>query len=228
MNTGQKTLESMQQAQWYNNYTLGLFSKYLFGDILEVGTGIGNFTESLSKYGTVTSVDIEQNYINLNKKSSSNRNISIGYGDIEKGKYFFSKKVFDSLVCLNVLEHIKDDDKALQNMYKLLKPGGYLILQVPSDMLLYGSIDKSIGHYRRYEKKPLTDKLSREGFKIVSSRKFNFLGGIGWFVAGRILKKEIVEEDKVKVFNLIAPVILPLEQVFEPPIGTSVFIIAQK
>lgn len=219
------TLESMSQAVWYNQWTLNKFAPFLYGDILEIGCGIGNFTGLLAKYGKVWAIDIDQEYI---KKTKLNKKINVGFGDIEKGKYFFKNKMFDSIVCLNVLEHIKDDNFAIKNLFALLKPGGKLILLVPAHQFLYGEIDRSIGHLRRYNKGDLTKLLEEAGFKILLSRKLNFLGALGWFIAGKILKEEIVKKGNIKIFNLVAPFVLFVEDLFEIPIGTSILIIAQK
>src|SRR3989338_8239685 len=90
---GASTLESMSQAVWYNQWTLSKFKKYLRGEILDVGCGIGNFTNTLSKYGPVTGIDVNEDYI---KNLQKDKKIEIGLGDIEKGKYFFSHKEFDT------------------------------------------------------------------------------------------------------------------------------------
>src|SRR6266511_3871979 len=100
---GTSTLESMSQAGFYNQWTLNKFSKYLKGEILEVGCGIGNFTQTLSKFGNVTAIDIDQNLIKQ-FKDIENLNIKAGFGNIEKGEYFFKQKYFDTIVCINVLE----------------------------------------------------------------------------------------------------------------------------
>lgn len=224
---GTKTLENMNQAEFYNKWTLNKFEKYLKGDILEVGCGIGNFTQILAKSGHVTAIDIDESLIERLKKGNNSK-IMAGYGDIEKGKYFFKGKGFDTIVCINVLEHIYDDKRALKNMYNLLKKNGRLIFLVPIHKFLYGEIDKSINHFRRYVPKKIRRELEEMGFFIESSRKLNFLGALGWFVAGRILKETNVEERNIKIFNLIAPLILKIEDLVEPPIGTSVLLIAKK
>lgn len=223
---GTSTLESMSQAGFYNKWTLDKFKENLKGDILEVGCGIGNFTETLSKYGKVTAIDIDQNQIEEFKKNDSS-NITVGFGDIEKGKYFFSKKTFDAIVCINVLEHIKNDKKALENIFRLLNKDGTLILLVPIFNFLYGEIDKSIGHFRRYEPKNLTKEMQNLKYQIISSKKLNLLGAIGWFISGKILKNNQITENKIRLFNFISP-ILYLEDLIEPPLGTSVLIIAKK
>lgn len=226
MSDSQQTLESMNQAIWYNQWTLKKFAKYLKGDILEVGCGIGNFTSSLTKYGYVVAIDINKNYLKTFDLPKSKG--KAGFGDIEKGEYFFAKQNFDSIVCLNVLEHIENDELALTNLLKLLKPDGTLILLIPAHPFLYGAIDKSIGHFRRYVKKELSERLEKMGFKIIQSRRINFLGAIGWFMAGKILNESKIENKKIKIFNLLAPLFLTAENIIEPPIGTSILIIAKK
>lgn len=223
----EKTLESMSQATYYNEWVKEQFASYLKGDILEVGCGIGNFSEILAGYGQLTAIDINQAYVKEAKRGVGKK-AEIGVGDIEKGKYFFDKNFFDSIVCINVLEHIKDDRIALENIYKLLSPQGFLILLVPSHAFLYNSIDKSIGHYRRYEKDQLEEMLIEHNFKIEKSKRINLLGSIGWFVAGKLLGEKHISESKIKIFNLISPLFLLLEKIIETPIGTSILIIARK
>lgn len=225
--SGQETLESMNQAVWFNQWTLNKFKSYLQGDILEVGCGIGNFTCTLADYGKVWAIDINSKYIKQLQKTKTHQT-KFGMGDIEKGEYFFGDKKFDCIVCINVLEHIENDLSALNNFYKLLNKGGKLILMVPSNQFLYGEIDKSIGHYRRYNRLNLIEKLEQLDFKIIRSWKFNFLGAIGWFISGKIMKDTVVKQWKIRIFDFIARFTLPLEDVLEPPIGTSILIIAQK
>lgn len=225
--TGEETLESMGQAIWYNNWTMKKIVPYLKSDVLEVGCGIGNFTRTLTDYGRVWAIDIKESYISQLKKSAGSK-MNVGLGDIEKGKYFFDKRKFNSIVCLNVLEHIDNDNQALKNLYQLLSSNGVLIMIVPSHPFLYGSIDRLIGHYRRYTKEDVGEKLKLAGFNIIKSRRLNFLGAIGWFISGKILKEEKVKEGKIKLFNILAPFILPIEDWIEPLFGTSILVIAQK
>src|SRR5687768_12294405 len=143
MNDSETTLENI--PDWYNRWTLDQFKDYLSGEILEVGCGIGNFTKLIPSFGKVIALDVEDDYIN--KVKGMVKEVKVGKGDIEKGVYFFDGgSKFDSIICLNVLEHIKDDKKALENIYKLLKDGGKLVLLVPIHKMLYGEIDRSISH----------------------------------------------------------------------------------
>ena len=222
-----KTLESMSQAIWYNRWTLEKFAGLITGDILEVGCGIGNFTKSLTKYGKVTAIDINNDYLEQAKKKVAGK-ARIGFGDVEKGKYFFKGRVFDTIVCINVLEHIKDDVMALKNIYKLLKLNGTLILHVPAHPFLYVPIDGSIGHFRRYEKEKLVDSILRSGFEIDKIKRLNLIGAVGWFIVNKLFRDKEVKETKIAIFNLVAPIFLSLENIFEPSFGTSILIIASK
>lgn len=222
---GELTLESMNQAQWYNQWTLNKFKKYIRGQILEVGCGIGNFTKQLTRYGKVWAVDINKNYLDKLKKISG---VEVGFGDIEKGEYFFTNKQFNTIICLNVLEHIEEDSQAIKNMYEVLNNDGDLILLVPSHPFLYGEIDKSIGHFRRYSKKEIVDKLQASGFVILKFRSLNLLGSLGWFISGRLLKNRIIGQSKIRLFNAVAPIFLRIEDLIPPPFGTSFLIIARK
>lgn len=217
----------MSQAIWYNQWTLKKFSKYIVGDILEVGCGIGNFTKDLTKYGPVWAFDINKNHIATTIKKVKGK-VQVGIGDIETGNYFFKNRQFDSIICLNVLEHIQNDRKAVANLYKLLKPNGYLCLLVPANPFLMGEIDKAIGHFRRYNLNQLITLLGDNQFKIILQENINFLGAIGWWWAGKVLKNKQVGLDKMRLFNFFAPLFLSIEDKIGTPIGTSILIVAQK
>ncbi len=221
------TLESMNQAMWYNRWTLSKFSKYLRGDILEVGCGIGNFTPALTAYGRVWAFDVDRHAVTQTQKRVNN-GASVGHGNIENGSYFFKNKRFASIVCLNVLEHVKGDQQAIQNMQKLLVPEGHLILLVPIHASLFGTIDRAIAHQRRYMPNKLITQLKRHGFRIVSQRKLNLFGAIGWYISGKILKRTSINSAYIRLFNLFSPLLLPLEDLVPPPFGTSILVIAQK
>ncbi len=224
---GLATLESMSQAVWYNRWTFKNFSQFVTGDIFEVGCGIGNFTSILTEYGRVWACDIKPSYVKRTKQRVEKRGV-IGLGNIETGKLFFGSKQFNTIVCLNVLEHIRDDQVAIKHMYQLLKPGGHLIVLVPIYSYLYGSVDMAIGHFRRYVPSDLMQVVQKAGFHIVHKRILNFIGAFAWFVTGSILKRKTLSRKQLALFDRFAPFILPLEDIVRPPIGTSILLILQK
>lgn len=227
-----EALQSLRNARWYSHWLVGHFSKYLSGEILEVGCGIGNFSRLLSQYGKILATDINKAYLQRIKRElriQGSKDITVGFGDIEKKNFSFKPgRKFDSVVCLNVLEHLKNDHKALKNLYSILKPGGFLILLVPADNILYGEIDKAIFHYRRYGKFDLKKLVRSAGFQILSLKKLNFIGGLGWFFSGKILRNKTISNSKVSLFSKLAPFFLWFEKFIEPPIGTSLLLIARR
>lgn len=222
---GKKTLDVMRTADWYNAHTLRTISPFLTGDILEAGSGTGTFTDTLSNFGNVTAIDLNKKYI---RRNNCNHKVECGYGDLESNKYFFGKKFFNSIVCLNVLEHIRYDEKALDNMYSLLKSKGNLILIVPAHNLLYSKLDKNLGHYRRYNKDNLSKKLIKSGFEPVLVKYFNWLGAIGWLIILKIMNRKYMPGGEVGIFNKIAKYFLWVERFVKIPFGLSVLAIVRK
>ncbi len=224
---GQKTLETMSFAKWYNNWLFSLMKRHLGKEVLEVGAGIGNFTNLLIEDHQVTSIDIEKDYVSRLIKRFG-RKIEVGIGDVEKDTYFFGNKKFDSVVCLNVLEHIESDKKALKNMQKLLKPSGKLILMVPAHKFLYSNFDKELGHFRRYAKNEVDEKLKEAGFKKVELKFLNWWAAIGWFVFLKLGKKNTLPKTEVSIFDKIGKVFLFPEKFVAPPFGLSILAVYQK
>ena len=143
----------------YNYWIYNNIQKFIGNNILEVGAGIGNITDFIMFKDKLTLIDIDQNYVHyLNAKYSfrDKSNFSALRADIQDIKSSpLAIKTYDTIICLNILEHLKNDQKADENMTSLLQPGGRLIILVPALNILYGSMDVSFGHYRRYNKKQL-------------------------------------------------------------------------
>ncbi len=223
---GEYTLYVMKSAEWYNKWLVSFFKEFLRGKILEVGCGVGNFSSQLSEYGDVTSIDVNDKYVS--KANYENKNINIGFGDIEVGKYFFNNKKFDSIICLNVLEHINNHDRALSNMYKLLNNNGFLIILVPAHMLLMSKFDKLLGHFRRYDIKYLKDQLISQGFTIKVIRYINWWGAIGWFIFIKLFNRREFPKSEVTIFNSLGKFLIGPERYIKIPFGLSVFAVATK
>lgn len=224
---GKDTLETMEKSKWYNDWLLALLSKEVRGDILEIGSGIGNFTLKLSKLGHVWASDINPDYLRILNKIRKH-NIHSGKCNIETGSYYFDTKKFDSIVCLNVLEHIENDSKALKNMFKLLKSGGKLCLLVPAHELLYSNFDNSLGHFRRYSKSNLNEKLLATGFCNIKIRYLNWFGSLGWFLIMKLGNSSKIPDSKLKIFDKLASLLLLPEKYIKLPFGLSVYAVCEK
>lgn len=220
-----EALEILSRCQGYSEFLVSYFERFLGKNVLEVGSGIGNITSLLVKKGRVVVPS------DIDKESLKTLNLKFGnaaFLDItsEISKELIGK--FDSVVVLNVLEHIKDDFEALINIKKLLKDRGKLIILVPSHRFLYSQYDKKVGHQRRYSLKELKEKLGQTGFKITKLNFVNKLGALGWFYNFKIAKRTSFPKPLIVSINAISCLIKFIDRLFPFPFGLSIICIAQK
>ena len=215
-----EALEDLFAVNTITDHTYERVRKMLGSKILEVGSGIGNMTAFLLRHGEVTGSDISTDALNkLQAKFGDRSNLRVQQWDLADP--FSSDEKFDTVVCINVLEHIEDDREGLRNIIKVLKPGGTLVLLVPQGMWLYGPFDKKIGHYRRYHSKGLKELLTEENFEIKDFFNFNALGVPGWWFNAKVMRKDTLGRSMLRIYNLISPPCLWLERQINPPFGLS-------
>jgi SAM-dependent methyltransferase len=107
----------------------------------------------------------------------------------------------DTVICLNVLEHIEDDHAGLANIFSALSPGGRAIVLVPEGQSVFGTIDEALGHFRRYSEAELKDKMEQAGFQVEQIIRFNRVSRPAWFVSGRILKRRSLEWNQMRFYD---------------------------
>jgi SAM-dependent methyltransferase len=134
----------------------------------------------------------------------------------------------DFILCQNVLEHIGDDQGALRAMAAALKPGGRLHLLVPANPRLYGPLDKSYEHFRRYTKSVVRERLLLAGLEVDDLYSFNALGIPGWWVQNRRGTDAEISSGSLKAYEMLLRAWKPVEQRWRPPIGLSVIARARK
>ena len=220
-------LENLKQADRYNNWIFEQIEPHLGKDVLEVGCGNGNFTVYLAqKCDRVTGIDIDPEYVSIAKNRLAGRsNVEIIQKDINKLK---TKSSFDTIVMLDVLEHIEHDVLILQKLNALLKPSGKLIIKVPALNSIYGEMDRVIGHHRRYNQKTLTATFKRANMSQPIVWYFNIAGIPGWWLNSKVLKRTTPPSKQVSLFNNIVPVLNAIENSVKPPVGLSLFAVANK
>jgi predicted SAM-dependent methyltransferase len=133
----------------------------------------------------------------------------------------------DTIIILNVIEHLQDDLAAVKEIYETLVPGGHLIVMVPAMQFLYGSLDRAFGHFRRYTKETMGSIIRKASFKIMKSEYVNVIGMFGWFLYGRILKADRLPQKLCSHFNLVIP-LLKIERPVAYFTGLSLILVAQK
>ncbi len=225
---GHKNLELISHSDRFNKWMYEEISPGLSGDILEVGSGIGTFSEKLvNNFPTshLTLTDVSDEYIKkLREKYQNNKNITthklnlnnqtdyegIGYGQ------------FDSIMAINVLEHVENDEFALTQLYNVLKDKGTLVILVPCHKFLYNVIDKNLGHFRRYSRKDLYTKIRKTKFTMDRIFYFNVLGLIGWYLNGNIFKKPQVNGTGLRVLDALVPLLKHAERITGKRAGLSI------
>ncbi len=229
MDVGIKTLEIISKANRFNKWMFEKIEPYVGKKILEIGAGTGNITQFLLDKGEVTCLDASAKCIAaLKKRFSNSKRISVFLSDISNLDNSWEGRIFDTVVCLNVLEHIRNDAEALSNMVSLLEKNGRLILLLPMCRWLYGSLDKNLGHYRRYQNVEMYRKYKKLDLVLEKETYFNLLGILGWFLNGKILKRKILPSTQMKLYDLSVPLFRLVENFLQAKFGLSLILILRK
>lgn len=214
----------------YNSWQYEQFRKYIGNCVLEIGCGLGNLTQYLlqdTKY--LLSVDVKREAVNFTKQRFSlSPNFNIELLDVFTGGLRqYSGCGFDTIVLSNVLEHIRDDSKAMRVCYDILRPtGGRLLLLVPAHKFLYGTLDKESGHWRRYTRGDIIKLADDSNFRILGLYKFNFIGALGWYLTYCVLRRKNTNNTALTLqMNLYDKVFVDIcrcvESFVRPPLGLS-------
>ena len=223
------TLTHMSKLDRLNSWVYNEISPYIGNRVLEAGCGYLPYISHLVDKEVVAAVDNNPLMLDaLKKRRGFNVNvraIEASLDDLPK-KDLLNLKL-DTIICLNTLEHIKDDIEVLRNFNSILSKG-HLVLLVPAFEKLYCSLDKAAGHYRRYQLKEISEKVESCGFEIQKKMYFNLFGILGWIVNGKILKKERLSNKLLSLFNSFLPFFNFLEKLVGPPFGLSIILICRK
>ena len=221
------TLDSLRAAKNYQDWIFDLCAPHFGASVLEVGAGHGDFTSRLVDAGLqVTAIDLSQRCVDiLSNDYGSNPSVTVFHSDLER---LPGDDRYDSVLLVNVLEHIDDDLEALVHIRHRLKPGGRVILFVPAFDGLYSDFDRLVGHRRRYRRSHLVTLVDRAGFEVVDARYINSLGAFVWWVFARRMRQIPTSQLPVKAYDRLAvPVLRRFETGRSPKVGQSVLMIAR-
>lgn len=224
-------LERMTRAENYVAWQSRLVHRELGRRVLEVGCGVGNFTRTLLDREAVVAVDVEPACVaRLRDRYAGRPNLHTVVCDVGSPEFRgLAEFRPDSCVCLNVLEHTRDDTAALASMASVVAPGGAIVLIVPAFQALYGPIDRNLGHYRRYSRGSLERLARAAGLRLRKVRYSNCLGFFGWWVNAHVLKREAQSEQQIEIFDrYLVPVLSKLEDLVPPPFGQSLLAVLER
>jgi len=204
---GYYVLQSMRRARGLNRWILDQFRPYLGNRVLEAGCGIGNFTELLLDRERLLCLDNDPLYVEMLKwRLGHLENVTTIQFDLADSAAYDSLHAerIDTIVCLNVLEHIAPDEQVLRAYFDLLQPGGHAIILVPAHPSLFGPCDEALGHQRRYTNIELHTKLQRAGFDVVMMEEFNRMGVPGWYINKQLGRRDL-NPRQMRAFEWLLP-----------------------
>ncbi|MFA6564539.1 MAG: class I SAM-dependent methyltransferase [Verrucomicrobiia bacterium] len=229
IHVGHETLRRFEQAQNYNRWIADTLRPHVGRRVLEIGAGIGNLSELFLDSERLVLSDAETHYIALLRARFAGQPHvhAVHYDVSQTPPVELLAELFDTVICLNVIEHVQDDVQALRHIRDLLQPGGYALLLAPAHPWLYCKLDVNLGHYRRYSRTDFRRQITATGMEIQDDFYFNPAAIFGWFVMGKLLGRAVVPDTPLRGFDRAVPLLrtLPLRR---PPIGISVIAIAKR
>lgn len=204
--SGHVTLESLAGAPGISKWTLEQFGPHIGSRVLEAGSGSGNLTRHLIDRDKLIAVDIDQAHIEaLRKRYGHLENFGAVQGDLMDALlYDRIDGEFDSVICINVLEHLDQPELAARGFRDVLRSGGHALVLVPAHDWLFSAADEALGHSMRYSREALTSLLEGAGLKVVSIEEFNRMGVLGWMV-NKAFRRTDIGRLQVRVFGWLLP-----------------------
>ncbi len=223
-----KDLEAMSLANTYHRWIIAEFLPYIKGSVAEVGAGAGDVSRLIleANIKSLTAFEPSENMYPLLKASlRRDKRAKTINGTLDKEKF---SEYFDSVVYINVLEHIENDASEVAKVQAALVQNGHLMVFVPALPCLYSELDRQIGHFRRYTKRSLVKIVQRASFSIVKARYFDMAGLIPWYI-NFILLKNTISGGSVSLYDrLVVPVMRVIEGLVAPPMGKNVLLVARR
>jgi len=223
-------LDAVAYATNYYDWILDSFAPFLGRRIIEAGAGIGTVSEMILSRADPRALLLVEPAANnaaiLDTRFRADSRVRVVHGYLEEIEHSWKA---DTIVAVNVMEHIRDDGEFLRAAHSLLEPDGSLLLLVPAVPAIYGSLDRAFEHYRRYTRRGLTALLEEHRFKIAQIRYMNALGVLAWMVSGKILRRKTLGRRQVQLYDrAIIPLLRRVESIIRPPIGQSLLVVARK
>jgi SAM-dependent methyltransferase len=217
-------LQNLARARRLGDWMFDQFSRFANGEVVEVGAGIGTFSERLLAAGIESALLIEP-------EAACARELRSRFGDdprVEVAEDLLPDSSAlearagraDFVVCQNVLEHIDDDAATVASMGAALRPGGHMTLLVPAHPRLYNRLDRQYDHHRRYTRDRLTGLVADAGLELDELYSFNLLGVPGWWMNG-FRRSPGIDTGSLRMYEALLRAWKPIERRVRLPWGLS-------
>lgn len=225
---GAATLEHLAaDAPRYNRWLTARIAPWVGRRVLEIGAGIGNMAEFFLDRERLVLAEPEAAYRErLSARFAGQPQVRVVPVRLPTVDQQLAAERLDTIICLNVLEHVEADRAALTAMGSLVVPGGRVVLLVPALRFLYGSLDAALGHFRRYAADELRAKVAAAGLRLVHLEYFNLGGVPGWWLTGRVLRRTIIPRGSLRLYDALVP-LFRLERWLPWRIGQSLIAVGE-
>ena len=224
-------LESLAGMTNYYAWIMQTFAPYVSGKVVEYGAGSGNVSERLLPMaGHLTLVEPSNFLIApLRSRFVDSAHVAVAGATLEEHVASTADETFDTVVLVNVLEHIEADRAALANMIRILKPGGHILVFVPAMQWLMSELDRIHGHFRRYHKADLIAKVQTAGAQVAQCRYFDMLGVGPWLLLHKVFGVTTFNRPMILFHDkYVVPVSRAIEGILPPPFGKNLILVARK
>lgn len=230
-------LDQWNKISNYSKWIFNTYKKYVNKRVLDIGAGVGTMTQYyLNDCEMAVATDIFQDQIDaMNRRFQYYPDFNAILFDILIDDItVLQDKKFDTIICINVMEHLEDDKKALLKMKDIIQENGKIIIMVPAFQLLYSYLDRNVSHYRRYNRGELSELAKECGLEILLNKYFNFFGIIPYYLKGKFTRDRggsfstDLNDTNSSLYNMASVILEPFEKVINPPAGISEIIVLKK
>jgi SAM-dependent methyltransferase len=225
---GASTLERLAaDAPRYNRWLTERIAPWVGRRVLEIGAGIGNMAAHFIDRERLVLAEPEPAYRErLAARFAGHGHVAVVPLRLPFVDATVAAERLDTIVCLNVLEHVAEDVPALASMRALLRPGGRVVLLVPALPALFGTLDAALGHVRRYTPRELRIKVAAAGLRLTHLEYFNLAGVPGWWLTGRVLRRRLIPRGSLRLYDALVP-LFRLERWLPWRLGQSLIAVSE-
>jgi SAM-dependent methyltransferase len=201
---GRGLLNSLTGTPQYVSWVTSMIRPYLRATVFEIGAGLGNFSGRLmGKKLEYVAAEKDPLYLHgLRNRFLKTPSVTVAELDPDDdGGYVQFAGRFESALCVNMLETVADPAAVIHRLASTVKPGGNIVILVPQNPELYGSLDEGLGQKRRFSEAQLRQMLEAEGLEVIENRGFNKIGSLSWRISGKMLGQRKMNRVVLKLWD---------------------------